>query len=187
MWVPIFKNGNTWSYPLINGELNTYFFNQKISEISMCCHVKGVSGIHFDYIRYPGNAYKFDGSSDAINEFIRQATGTIRSLNNNIIISGAIAASYDNLIYKYGQDFTFISQYMDVVIPMIYKGNYNKDTSWISTTTKWFVDNSKGAKIWAGIQTYRSDDDLTILSEAELFNDARSAVSAGASGLVLFL
>ena len=186
MWVPIFKNGNTWSYPLINGELNTYFFNQKISEISMCCHVKGVSGIHFDYIRYPGNAYKFDGSSDAINEFIRQATGTIRSLNNNIIISGAIAASYDNLIYKYGQDFTFISQYMDVVIPMIYKGNYNKDTSWISTTTKWFVDNSKGAKIWTGIQTYRSDDDLTILSEAELFNDARSAVSAGAAGLVLF-
>ena len=75
---------------------------------------------------------------------------------------------------------------MDVVIPMIYKGNYNKDTSWISTTTKWFVDNSKGAKIWAGIQTYRSDDDLTILPEAELFNDARSAVSAGASGLVLF-
>ena len=49
--------------------------------------------------------------------------------------------------YYYGQDYAVISKYMDVVMPMIYKGNYHKSTSWITTTTQWYKTNSKGAKV----------------------------------------
>ena len=49
---------------------------------------------------------------------------------------------------------------MDVV-PMIYKGNYKKNTAWIKEITEWYVKNSKGAAVWAGIQSYRNDDNPT--------------------------
>ena len=88
-------------------------------------------------------------------------------LNDNLIVSCAIFSNYEILKYKYGQDFSVISQYVDVVMPMIYKGNNNKDADWIKTTTKWFVENSRGAKIWAGLQTYNSDSDITPLSEKD--------------------
>ena len=71
-------------------------------------------------------------------------------------------------------------------MPMIYKGNNNKDANWIKTTTKWFVENSRGAKIWAGLQTYNSDSDITPLSENEMLNDAKYAMMGGAASLVLF-
>lgn len=107
-------------------------------------------------------------------------------LNDNLIVSCAIFSNYEILKYKYGQDFSVISQYVDVVMPMIYKGNNNKDANWIKTTTKWFVENSRGAKIWAGLQTYNSDSDITPLSENEMLNDAKYAMMGGAAGLVLF-
>ena len=43
-------------------------------------------------------------------------------LNDNLIVSCAIFSNYETLKYKYGQDFSVISQYVDVVMPMIYKG-----------------------------------------------------------------
>ena len=88
--------------------------------------------------------------------------------------------------YYYGQDFSYISQYMDVVIPMVYKGNAGKSTSWITSTTDWYVSNSKGAVIWSGLQTYKSDSDITVLSLNEMNKDAKAAINGGASGLVLF-
>ena len=71
-------------------------------------------------------------------------------------------------------------------MPMIYKGNNREVSSWITSTTKWYVHNSKGAKIWAGLQTYKSDSDITVLSMDEMINDANSALNGGADGLVLF-
>jgi hypothetical protein len=69
---------------------------------------------------------------------------------------------------------------------MVYKGNYKKDSSWITTTSKWYVDNSKGADVWIGIQTYKSDADTTLLPTSELTTDINAAFSGGASGVVLF-
>ena len=42
-------------------------------------------------------------------------------LNDNLIVSCAIFSNYEILKYKYSQDFSVISQYVDVVMPMIYK------------------------------------------------------------------
>ena len=87
---------------------------------------------------------------------------------------------------NYGQDYAAISKYMDVVIPMIYKGNYKKDRAWIETTTEWYVNNSKGASVWAGLQSYKNDDDTRKLSLAELKSDVKAALNKKANGVILF-
>ena len=92
----------------------------------------------------------------------------------------------ENNAYYYGQDYSVISEYMDVVIPMIYKGNYGASSLWITTTAKWFVDNSKGAQVWAGIQGYNSDNNPTILTVSELKVDAQSAINGKAAGVIIF-
>jgi hypothetical protein len=69
---------------------------------------------------------------------------------------------------------------------MVYKGNYRASTAWITSTTKWYVDNSQGASVWAGIQTYASDNNPTKLSVSDLTADVNAAYSAGANGVVLF-
>ena len=51
---------------------------------------------------------------------------------------------------------------MDVVVHMIYKGNYKKNTVWIKEITEWYVKNSKGDAVWAGIQSYRNEDKLSV-------------------------
>ena len=79
-----------------------------------------------------------------------------------------------------------ISQYMDVVIPMVYRGNYNSETAWIKSTTKWFVDNSKGAKIWSGLQGYVSDENTAKLSPSAIKTDSQSAINGGAAGVIIF-
>ena len=79
-----------------------------------------------------------------------------------------------------------MSKYMDAIVPMIYKGNYHASSKWIKKTTKKFVKQSNGAKIWAGLQTYKSDSNIKKLSYSSLFKDAKNAKKGGASGVVLF-
>ena len=92
----------------------------------------------------------------------------------------------DSNKYYYGQDIPTLSKYLDVLIPMIYKGNYGSGTSWIKSTTAKFVKMSKGAQVWTGIQSYRSDEDVTSLSSSELLKDYKAASSGGATGVVSF-
>ena len=88
--------------------------------------------------------------------------------------------------HYYGQDYAAISKCLDVVVPMIYKGNYKKTTSWIASTTKWYAENSKGAKVWAGLQGYKSDEDTSPLPKPEITADVKVALDAGAAGVVIF-
>ena len=167
IWMQAFYNGG-WINPVKSGSYNQAFFNQKIAEAKKYANVKGVAGVHIDYLRYPGNAYQTSKGTAAINEFVKQITQAVRSVNSNLILSCAVMPETTDNKYYYGQDMATISQYMDVVIPMIYKGNYNSGTAWIKSTTKWFVDNSKGAKIWSGLQGYVSDENTAKLSSSEI-------------------
>ena len=92
----------------------------------------------------------------------------------------------DSLENVYGDQYSVLSEYLDVIIPMVYCGNYQKDTNWVKSTTKWFVENSKKAKVWTGLQAYNSDEDLTKLSFDRMKEDINTALSAGASGAILF-
>ncbi len=185
IWMQTFYDGD-WINPVKNGSPNNALFNQIISEAKKYAAIKGVAGIHFDYMRYPGTAYKTSGGTAAISQFAKLASEELHKYNSNLIVSCAIMPETTSNIYYYGQDFSAISTYMDIVVPMIYKGNYGKTTTWITSTTKWFVENSKGAKVWAGLQTYASDSNTAKLSLSSLTNDVQAAVNAGASGSVLF-
>ena len=186
IWVQTFYSSNSWVNPVKNGKENTEYFNQKLNEIKTYASTKGISGIHLDYLRYPGTAYNTAGGTEAINSFVKQAVSAVKSINSNLLVSCALMPETTSNKYYYGQDYEVLSQYLDIVIPMVYKGNYNGNSEWITKTTKWFVENSKGASVWTGLQTYKSDDDTSKLSTADLNTDISAALSGGASGVVLF-
>jgi len=180
IWMQVFNDGE-WHNPI-----DTSFQNQRIEEAKEYASVKGVSGVHCDYLRYPGNAYKTPGGTAAVSRFARRVTEEVHNINPNIIVSAALMPEPSAGTYYYGQNYSALSAYLDVVLPMVYKGNYHQDSSWIGSTTEWYVENSKGAAVWTTLQSYRSDDDATPLSSDELTRDAKIASKAGASGVVSF-
>ena len=160
--------------------------NSIVSEAGSYAKIKGVSGVHIDYIRYPGTAQNTNGGTAAISSLVQRMATEIHSQNPNCIVSIAVMPETTQNAYYYGQDMATLSKYVDVVVPMVYKGNYKAGTSWITTTTKWFADNSKGAQVWAGLQAYKSDDDTTKLSTSELTGDYQAALNGRASGVMIF-
>ena len=185
VWMQAFYNGK-WINPVKDGIPDQALFDEKISSAQSYARTSGVAGIHFDYVRYPGTAYKTPGGADAISEFVKQAVARLHQTSPRIVVSVALMPETTSSLHYYGQDYAVISQYMDVVLPMIYKGNYKKTTNWIASTTKWYVENSKGAKVWAGLQGYKSDDDTSKLPMTEITADVEVALKAGASGAVIF-
>ena len=186
IWMQSFYNGE-WILPVLaDGTPNYAYFNQKINEAKYYAGLTGVSGIHLDYLRLPGTAYKHAGSTAAITEFVRLVEDAVKKINPNIILSAAVMPETTSNAYYYGQNVTQLGLYLDAIIPMIYKGNYKASTSWITTTTKWFVANSNGAHIWSGLQSYRSDSDVTPLPVGELTGDAQAAIDGGAKGAMIF-
>ena len=186
IWMQVFYSDGSWVNPVSGGSVNQAYFNQVINEAKYYAGLKGVAGVHFDYLRYPGTAYKTSGGTAAITEFVRQATTACREVNPNIIMSAAVMPETTNDIYYYGQDIPAITKYLDVIIPMQYKGNYGTGTSWLASTTKWFVQNSNGAEVWSGLQSYVSDDNPTKLTYTELFADSQTVIDNGASGVIMF-
>lgn len=187
IWMQVFFDGAFVSPLLANGTPNYEFFNEKINEAKYYASLSGVAGVHLDYLRFPGTAYKYANGVSAINTFVQMCSESVRATNPNIIVSAAIMPETSANTYYYGQDIKVLGKYLDVIIPMIYKGNYGAGSSWITTTTKWFVDNCNGgAQIWSGLQAYKSDSDTTILSISQLTTDANAAISGSASGVVLF-
>ncbi|BDZ68299.1 hypothetical protein GCM10025860_17470 [Methanobacterium ferruginis] len=144
-----------------------------------------VAGIHLDYVRYPGTAYKHTGGTEAITNFVKTVYETVKSIKAKVAVSAALMPECEVNAYYYGQDYTALSNYLDFLVPMIYKGNYNEDTDWIGTTTNWIVNHSTKPVI-AGLQTYYSDNNMQTLSASEIKLDIQSALSNNASGYALF-
>ena len=88
--------------------------------------------------------------------------------------------------YYYAQDISTMSKHLDVIVPMVYKGNYHAGDKWIKKTTKAFVKKSNGAQIWTGLQSYKSDSNIKKLSYKALFKDAQYSMKGGASGVIIF-
>ena len=173
IWVQCFYNDGKWQNP------KTTNLTSKLKEIKGYANIEGVYGIHLDYLRYPGNAYKTSGGADAITAFVKK----VRSQNPKIFLSCAVMPENEDDKKYYGQDIPALGKIVDAVIPMQYKGNYSSGTSWLQATTKYF---SKYATVWSGLQTYKSDDDPTQLSAKEILADAKTCISNGAKGIVLF-
>ena len=62
IWTQIFWLGE-WVKPIDNGVINQEYFNEKIEELKYYAQTKGLSGIHYDYLRFSGSP-DFAGSDE---------------------------------------------------------------------------------------------------------------------------
>jgi hypothetical protein len=186
IWMQVFYGDHGWQYPAKNGKINYNLINSKVKEAKKYAKVKGIAGVHFDYLRYPGTAYKHGGAVKAVNLFVKKATKAVHGVNKKLIVSAAVMPEPSSMKYYYAQDIPTMGKYLDAIVPMVYKGNYHGNANWIKSITKTFAKQSKKAQIWTGLQAYRSDSHVTKLSAKELTNDANAAIDGGADGVILF-
>jgi hypothetical protein len=187
LWMQICYSGGKWVRPINKDNTIKYsFLNKKIKEAKKYAKIKGVDGIHFDYMRFGGTAHLYKNPNRAMNYFAKKASIQIHKVKSNCIVSGALMPEPSMMTYYYGQDVSTMSKYMDVLIPMVYKGNYHQTTKWVKSVTKTFVKQSNGAQIWTGLQSYHSDSNAKKLTQKSLLKDARAAKAGGAKGVILF-
>ena len=178
-----------YSTTLKTGYNTTYansYINNLTSRIVNYTKIDGISGIHLDYIRYTGKAYNSTNGTQAITNIVAKISAAVKTVNPNAILSAALMPETSINDYYYGQNYAQLSNYLDVLVPMIYKGNYNAGASWIAKVTQYISTHSNGKEVWAGIQTYESDNNPVPLSVSELLNDTQTALNNGAEGYVLF-
>ena len=191
-WYEVFHDDG-WINPVYGSSVNQNVFNDRIALAKKIAKINGIGGIHLDYLRYPGD-YGSQKKINAVTEFTRQLSVAVKKVNPNIILSAAVMpeigkynSKMTNNEYYYGQNITALAKYLDVICPMVYKGNYGQSSAWIKSTTAAFVKAINGnAKLWVGLQGYRSDNDETLLSISELTKDCNNALAGGADGIGLF-
>ncbi|WP_305556188.1 putative glycoside hydrolase [Methanobrevibacter sp. V74] len=187
LWMQVFYNSDGgWVNPIKNGKINHKLIDKKVKEAKKYAKIKGVSGVHFDYLRFPGTAYKYKNAVKAVNLFTKKATKEIHKVNKKIIVSAAVMPEPSSMKTYYGQDISTMGKYLDIIVPMVYKGNYHANSKWIKSVTKSFSKKSAKAKIWTGLQTYKSDSNIKKISAKELMRDADAAALGGAYGVILF-
>lgn len=186
LWIQCFYSSGKWINPIKDGVPDQTLFDSIIEKAVKYAQMSNVSGIHLDYLRYPGTAYKTQGGTEAVTEFARQLSDTLKTINPKIILSAAVMPETTADIQYYGQNIPDLGKYLDVICPMVYKGNYKQKTEWITTTSKWFLDNCGKAKVWVGLQTYYSDESATSLPTLEMQEDIKAALKAGDVGVVFF-
>ena len=196
IWAQIFYDG-TWTRPVDSqGNWNYDFFDEKIAELEMYANTTGVYGVHYDYLRFSGSAYynntaeQNPGGIEAISYFVETSCAALRKINPDIFISVAIMPEIDVLETWYGYNYTVISSCMNASLPMIYTSNFRQNATWVKETTKWFVDNSKGAEVWTGLQGYTVNDyyeDVIFESPISQVNiEIKSALDGGSNGAIIF-
>ena len=186
LWMQVFYGQDDWQNPVKNGKINYNLINSKVKEAKKYAKIKGIAGVHFDYVRYPGNAHNYPNGVKAINTFIKKSTKAIHAINKKLIVSAAVMPEPSGMKYYYGQDIKTMGKYLDAIVPMVYKGNYNAGRTWIKWVTQTLNKQSSKAKIWTGLQTYGSDSNLGKLSAKELLGDSQAAALGGANGIILF-
>ena len=187
LWMQVCYANGKWVRPINEKNKIKYgFLNKKIREAKRYAKIKGVDGIHFDYVRFGGTAHLYKDPNRAINYFSKKVSTQIHKIRPKCVVSAAIMPEPSMMTYYYGQDVATMSKYMDCLIPMVYKGNYHQTTKWITSVTKKFVQQSNGAQIWTGLQSYHSDNNAKKLTQKSLKKDAKAAMKGGAKGVILF-
>ena len=195
IWAQLFYDGK-WVRHVINGTVNQEYFDTKIKELELYANTPGVAGIHFDYLRFSGSAYynnsaeQNPGGMEAITEFVNQATTRLHEINPNLTVSAALMPEIEYLIPWYGDDYEALSEKLDVIIPMVYVGNFRQNATWVEETTQWFVNNSKGAEVWTGLQGYTVNDvnevHISNSPHSQMSIEIKSALNGGSNGAIIF-
>ncbi len=185
IWMQVLYHDD-FENPIENGTLNQELLKNDTLDAKEYASIPGIRGIVLDYIRYPGTASMNPGGSEAITTFVTHLVKNIKDVNSSLVVSGSLMPEESQLCSDYGQNLTALSSVLDYIIPMIYKGNYEQNSSWVESTTRYFVSNSQGARVIVSLQSYQSDDNITKLSPIELQNDINAAYRGGAYGIGIF-
>lgn len=212
VWFQCFYKNGSWVNPINTStkEFNQPYYDELIARAEKYARYGNIAGIHLDYIRYPGTAYKHGYSKEvngenAITEFCRQISTAVKAIDPDIKLSAALMNEMSQNAYYYGQDTRKMSEFIDILIPMLYRYSWNgtatadKGEAWLTKSTKWFVDEIKAAthdaELWAGIMTYKplaaNDTKIENLSAVQLKIDCGLSLRnttgvSGATGVVLF-
>ncbi|MGB9980155.1 pseudomurein-binding repeat-containing protein [Methanobacterium sp.] len=178
----------------INTTYNTRVINATVNMVKNY----GVNGINLDYLRYPGTAYKYTNSTQAITSFVKSVYNSVKSVNSSVAVSADVMPEGKINAYYYGQNYTQLAKYLDFLVPLVYKGGYGYNSStgtsssgkngtlWIGNSIAYIVSQANGTPVVAGLQAYRSANNLTAIPLSELQNDIKAASNNGASGYALF-
>ena len=196
IWLQCFYSDGSWVNP-VDDDNNRYkqeYFDEVI-ERAVKYAGYGVDGIHLDYIRFGGTAYKHNPSSTitavgAVTEFCRQINVATKAVNPGIILSAALMPEPDSEYY-YGQNPAQMGQYMDILIPMIYfrTGGYRSGgQTWAVNVANHFATKGAPAEVWAGLTTYEDTDSASTvpMSAAKIRSDCELFTGTQATGVVLF-
>ncbi len=202
-WIQCFYEGGKWINPIEKIDDNTGRYKQEefdriIANAHRYIDDFGVKGIHLDYIRFSGvganaavNNNYANGvtGSGAVTEFCRQLRQSMDTRAEGVILSAACMAE-DNAIRYYGQSPGLMGEYIDILMPMIYryhsKGAYGIE--WMKKMSRLFTEYTD-AQIWAGITTYDyvyGTETVSGLTPEEIRADAEVFLDTNCTGLVLF-
>ena len=152
----------------------------------------GVKGLHLDYIRFGGTAYKHNPSATvnaigAVNRCCQEIREIADSFDAGLVTSAALMPERNSTEY-YGQSPSLMGKYIHVLMPMCYRYSYNWSDSGCKSIVNWFCDNSGGSQVWAGITTYTGNDSGGVkgMTAEALRKDIDVFMDSKADGLVLF-
>lgn len=198
VWFQCFGRNKQWTFPVDEQTktLKQEYFDDMISRAQG--YIKaGFEGIHLDYIRFCGNAHKFNFPETGltgvgvVTECCKQIYTAVKAIDPDAVVSAALMPEIDSE-YRYGQRPSEMCRWLDVMMPMIYRYDYygeNKTSEWVTGLTKWFVENSGDADVWVGIQSYcvNLEDKTPIpLDSAAILTECELIKNAGADGVVIF-
>ena len=194
IWFCTFKVNGKWINP-VNTKTKSYnyaYFNKILKRVDKYSKIKAFDGIHFDYVRYSGVSLKAKdynysngvSGDKAITKFVEMAKKVAKKNNKKIILSAALMPEPARSIRLYGQNTEELSKHLDVLIPMVYKTAFAKNNKWVTSITKWYKNQSKGAKVWVGIEVYGKG--TKSLAPNTLISYGKAAIAGGADGLTLF-
>lgn len=153
IWTQIFDDDEKWYNPT-----NQTFVDAKIKELKDYASLKDLAGIHMNYVRYEDvDASENDKYTQAVSDFVVNATGELKGENPNLILSSDVMPDYDELNDKYCTDYSVISKHFDFVVPLTYFGNNNDNDTYIEDCITTLQNHSQGAKVWANVQTFNSN------------------------------
>lgn len=196
IWLQCFYSNGSWVNPVddANNRYKQEYFDEVIARAVKYAGY-GVDGIHLDYIRFGGTAYKHNPSAEitavgCVTEFCRQISVATKAVNPDLVLSAALMPE-PNSEYYYGQNPAQMGQYIDILIPMIYfrtDGYRSGGSAWAVNVANHFATKGAPAKVWAGITTYYdTDSSKTVgMSASEIRSDCEIFTATKAEGVVLF-
>ncbi len=148
-----------------------------------------IDGISLDYMRFSGNG-EDNTRHPKITALFKTLKEYIDSKKKNYVISTSCKAEDGASSSYYGQKHKDFAQYVDYMMPMVYKTDYatskvTTDDDWVLARTNYIINQGVDKnKIVVSLQTYKSDNSNRTLGE--LTTTAQKISTLKVRGVTLF-